>query len=182
MMKTALLVLCCAMLTTTYGSVLITGFGEGEFEVTSFLSGTTSQTRTSSTLTGTDLGATMWGSLPAVVDISGNTSFLLLVGTLWGSDPGSKFQISLFDTDENEALYEGEFVSFASGSATNVTLAAVDISESFSSRVQSLGIMTSGLGAGFNLTVDSLYAVPEPSSASLLGLGVLGVLMQRCRS
>lgn len=177
----ALLLVCYAILQGASASVLISGFGRGEFNVSLAFGASDVQNSDSYQMVGDDGGATLWGELPAVVDITGNASALRLVGTLANAFPPSNLQISLIDSQGNEAVYQASFSAFALNTAAVVEFLPVEMAASFNNLVGGIGFMTGGLGAPVDLTVDALMAVPEPSTAAFLGAGLLWVAIRRRR-
>ena len=178
----ALILLGSLMVCSASASTFITSFGTGDFNVSTGFSEFDEQTASGYRMLGDDLGSTFWGELPSVIDIGENTSVLLLVGTLRGSSPESALQLSLIDTMGAEARYEANFSAFQIGAVATVEFAPVHFDFLFNNQVQSLGFMTSGLGAPVDLTVNSLTAAPEPGSGVLLALGLIGMaLLKRKR-
>ena len=174
-----LLTLTCALFATSASaSVLITGFGTGQFSQTTSTFGTNTQTATTYQIVGTDFGNAIYGDLPTSVDISGSNFSLTLTGTL-ASPVSSSFQINLFDANGNDRLYQGTFSAFTVGVETSVTLTFVNQTGSFDDHVISIGLITTGIGSPLDLTLDTLIAIPEANSIALLGMGVAGLLARR---
>jgi hypothetical protein len=178
----AVLVTSVSTLGIAHSQVTITGFGTGQFAATSNDFGGTGQTATTFNIAGTDFGLSLFGNVsPSPVNITGNTVSLSLTGTFTGTAT-SAFQINLFDNAGNDVLYQGSFSSFSQGVSSTVTLLPISGGSGvFNNNVVSLALLTTGTGSTVNLTLDTLSAVPEPSTWAFTALGgvVLGLAVRR---
>ena len=171
------------LLTGSLSAQVITGFGNsGDFNPSvSFGSDTAFATRYS--ISGSDQGSQLFGSVPSVFIGTPTTIFLTATQS---SNISSVFQIELFDSSGNGVLYQGNWSSFPQNTVVTVPLEflAQDSgnSSNFNGTVTSIGLLTSGLGNTLNLSLDTLSAIPEPAAwAGVLGVGALGVVGLRRR-
>jgi len=160
-------------------AVLITSFGTPGFTIEGgFTTIGTSQNASSTTLTGT-VGEDFAGSF-ALADITGFTNILRLDGQVNGTNNGQQITIELLDsTLSSTRTYIGSLSGFGSGSPASINLALDSFDPGFlDNEVASIFISFGGTGA-IDLRLDSLYAIPEPSSTALLLLAGLGALALR---
>jgi len=169
-------------LTYTATAQLITGFGSSApqaFNQTFSDFNTNTQTASSYQIIGNDLNLIFGDYTP--VDISGNLMELSFTGTFTGTAAGN-YQIELFDADGDSRIYVGNWGSFTQSVPTTVSLAFSSFSGVFSGTTVSLGLSTTGTGSGtINLTMDSLQAVPEPTTWVLLAGSFTALMVFRKR-
>jgi hypothetical protein len=170
----------------------ITGFGTSDFTAIATF-GVDTAGENSYTITGTDFGSTLVGSLSAPFSVAnaqgGSVATVYLTATLSGTNPGSGFQIGLYDEDGDGLLFNGNFSSFTVGQASvdlPVAFAGLDNSGTggFNGLVSSVVFATNGVGSAVNLSMDALKfsAVPEPSAfAALAGIFALATVATRRR-
>lgn len=158
---------------TTQAVVIITGFGTGDFTAT-FTDFTPSQTATTYQIIGNDLNS-LYGSISTPVNISGSMTSLSLLGTFTGT-AANNFQMELFDADGDSRIYQGNWSGFTPSVPTSVSLGFLSETGTFNGTVVSIGFITAGSGLGsVNLVLDTLTAVPEPSTYALLVGGLAGI-------
>jgi len=155
--------------------VFITSFGSDDFADLS--SPSLVQTASTGRFEGDLLTAYIGGDF-ASVDITGFTGALALTATVW-ENPATGFQLWLYDSEFNSYVYDGNWSDFTTGAESTVVLnAQVGQTGAFDfTQVQGLDFFfDAGLGGEtFNVTFDTLSAVPEPSTyAVLAGLVCLG--------
>lgn len=170
--------LASAMLTAH--AAILTGFGDAEYHVT-YTDFTITQTGTTLNLAGSDFGTSVYGTLDTPIIIDGSTDYLELTGTYSGSS-SARFDIMLFDEDGDSLNYFGYFNAFSAGVPTTVRMDFLMEDGAFNGPVVMIGMVVNGIGSSsVNLTVDSVAAVPEPSTWMLLGAsaGVLAFLRRR---
>lgn len=168
---------------TTKAAVTLTTFGN--VSSPSFLvdASTTfpsvNQNGTSTTITGTDLGQVLTGTFDSV-DLSNDRAGLRLMGTV-ASVPTSAFTIKLFDSSFNEALFTGgSWSALSSNGVSNLSFSSANVLFNWSN-VVGIELGTSGTGSSLAATLTGLSAVPEPTRALLLGVGMMGLLLRRRR-
>jgi len=152
---------------------LLTGFGTGQFTQTSSDFTTNTQSANDFNIIGNDLNS-IYGSFTPVA-ISANLAGLSLIGSFSGTASGN-FQIELFDSGGDSRTYQTTWGAFN-------TLSFLSQSGAFNGTAVSMGLLTTGTGTGtINLTMDSLTAIPEPSTYALLALGLGSLVFFRMRS
>jgi|GEM_PF-2543082 len=166
----SLFVFCAGLLGVASADITVSLMGTGQFTETFSSFTTNTQTATTFEVIGNDFGSAIYGSIPSPVDITGNTFQLKLTATYTGTS-AANFQIDLFDAEGNDRLYDGSFSSFTQNVPTTVTLSFNSETGPFDNNVTSFGLLTFGSGASVDLKMDTLLAVPEPSTYALLGLG-----------
>lgn len=92
------------------------------------------------------------------VDIHGKTAALVLTGTLWNSNPGTDFTISLHDAESRRITYAGNWSAFSLGVETSVTLfpTGTQPADFDAAQVRYVSISFGGAGAGLNFTFNEL--------------------------
>lgn len=172
-------------LATTSAAIVITGFGStGESGASPFTVDTTNtnfgftQTASEILINGSDSGSILAGTFTSVNITGQNTIQLTLKVT--GTNPNSNFSVELFDpTFTLIRTYTGNFASFGS-SFTQVTLKPSATNPTFTS-IAGFQFTANGSGTAVNATLDTLTAVPEPSSYAfmILGLSVVSFMAKR---
>jgi hypothetical protein len=178
-MKKLIAVLIISLCINASASVQLTNFGTGSFTnedgVTDF--STINQTATSIQGIGTDTNILAGTFSP--VNIAG-LDIIELTGFITGTNPNTFFKVELYNDDFSEIrVYDAVFSSFSSLSST-IELNFVSQTASFSS-IAGFQLTGQGSGSALNLTLTNLQAVPEPSSALLIGLGAAGLYWLRRR-
>lgn len=161
----------------------LTGFGTTEFTLfpgseTYFTS--YNQTATTLNIVASDQG-TLIAGLFATTPLSQPPSTLLLTATLT-TNPASNFEIQLFDGENLNYTYSGNWSSFGTGSQQTVPLSLTSTwPVTFNlTTVQGFAMNLGGSGSTLNVTFDNLSAIPEPSTyAALTGLAALGLAAYR---
>ena len=172
-------------ITASAHATLITGFGLGDFTDGGSTPGVFTQSATTATFTGVDIGNNFMGTF-APVDISGTTSALVLTATQTTATANSSFfTLNLYDGSRYQG-YTGTWDSFPKGTPTDVILAISNVvSADFNFKtVQGLTINFGGSGAALSVSFDSLSAsaIPEPATfAVLFGAAALGLTVVRRR-
>jgi len=160
-------------------AVILTGFGDSEYHIT-FSDFTPTQTRTSLNLSGSDFGSGVYGTLDTPITIDGSASYLTLTGTYSGSS-SARFDIMLFDEDGDSLNYFSYFNAFPAGVPATIRMDFLMEDGVFNGPVVMIGLVANGIGSSVNLTLDSVAAVPEPSTWMLLGASVCVLALLRRR-
>ena len=155
--------------------ITVSLMGTGQFSETFSTFTTNTQDATTFRVIGNDASA-IYGDLPSTVDITGNTFQLKLTATYAGT-ASSIFQIDLFDTNGDDRLYQGSYTSFTQNVPTTVTLSFFSQPGAFNNNVVSFGLLGGGSNSGsVDLKMDTLLAVPEPSTYALMAVGLAFLL------
>jgi len=158
-------------------AITITGFGTGDFAPTLNFNGAQTANDISAIGNGTtqltgDFVSPVSVGIPASLDLTVN----LGIPAAWN------FDLILQDIDGDQLEYSGNWSSFGSGGFNTGSLAFVTQNGSFDGTPVTMAIFQSGTtGDTLFATFDNLEAVPEPSSALLLGLGGGLLYFLRCR-
>ncbi len=160
-------------------AVILTGFGDSEYHIT-FSNFTPTQTSTSLNLVGSDLGSSVYGTLDTPIVIDGSANYLMLTGTYSGSS-SARFDIMLFDEDGDSLNYSSYFNAFSPGVPATIRMDFLMEDGTFNGPVVMIGLVANGIGSSVDLTVDSVAAVPEPSSWMLIGASVCVIAFLRRR-
>ncbi len=164
----------------TSQAVILTGFGDSEYHMT-FSDFTATQTGSSLNLTGSDFGSSVYGTLDTSIAIDGSGSYLMLTGTYSGTS-AARFDIMLFDEDGDSLNYTSYFTAFSNGIPATIRMDFLMEDGVFNGPVVMVGLVANGIGSGtVNLTLDSVAAVPEPSTWMLLGAAACVVVFFRRR-
>jgi hypothetical protein len=169
----------------TNASTTLFNLGSNDFDIQSSL-GSFSQSSTNITWSNSvSLGDNVSGPI-----ISGPIDLNPFTGPGWqfgielnitGVNPSAAFTADLIDENFNFATYTGQTSSLASGIAL-LNFASADIGFNFSSII---GFAFTWSGdwseSGTSVVGTNFAAVPEPSSALLLGLGAAGLYLLRRR-
>jgi hypothetical protein len=135
---------------------------------------------TSVAISGNDFGDNLVGSF-ASANILGQSDFLTITGSATLA-PDSFFTVTLFDPNLATATYVGgAWTDLANGSAT---LSFLESDPGFLfGNVIALDLSTGGAGDAVNAILDSAFAfaIPEPSRALLVLMGLTGTLLRRQR-
>lgn len=172
--------------TVVVHAVQITGFGTGDFTATTAF-GTDTPGANSYLITGTDFGSTLVGSIATPVSSLGSVNALYLIGTLtFTTNPGTNFQVGLYDSNGNGRLYQANWSSFTtSGVQQEITLSYAVADGAFNGTASVITLSVSGPGNSINFSLNNLAttsAVPEPATfAALFGLASLGFCAVRRR-
>lgn len=160
-------------------AVILTGFGDSEYHIT-FSDFTPTQTSTSLNLVGSDFGSGVYGTLDIPISIDGDASYLMLTATYSGSS-SARFDIMLFDEDGDSLNYSSYFSAFSPGVPATIRMDFLMEDGVFNGPVVMIGMVANGIGSSVNLTLDSVAAVPEPSTWMLLGASVCLLALLRRR-
>jgi hypothetical protein len=176
--KLALFGLFLISITMQSHAILLTGFGTSSATEPAFVidglstTFTTSQTSDNLQITGSDFGNNIGGSFS--VENTTGLSVLSLTGTLNGINPESNFSLQLFDGTVFQT-YLGNWASYGTGSPVTVQLSLSSTDGGYnSSLVQGVLISANAAGDNLDFTLERLEisAVPEPSTALLLTMGL----------
>ncbi len=132
-------------------------------------------------MTGTDFGSSVYGTLETPIVIDGSASYLMLTGTYTGTST-ARFDLMLFDEDGDSLNYFAYFTAFSPGAPATIRMDFLMAEGVFNGPVTRIGMVANGIGSGsVNLTMNSVDAVPEPSTWMLLtaSVGVLAFLRRR---
>ncbi len=172
---------------TTFALVL-TGFGTGDFTVNSGVSNFTTITPGGSSLavSGNDSpGNTFGGAFGPITFTLSSTSTVQLTMAVVGTNPNAAFSVNIYSGDlSSSKQYTGFTGSFGS-SQTTVTLTPNILGNTGASSFTTISFFdftTAGTGNTISLTFDTLAAVPEPSTYTLMAMGSLvfgGIFLKR---
>jgi hypothetical protein len=132
-------------------------------------------------ITGVDSGDNLVGSFLASANILGQSDYLTITG-LAAAAPTSSFKVFLFDSASLMATYDGgAWTDLANGSST-LTFESADVGFNFE-EVIALDLSTGGTGDAVDATLTGAFAfaIPEPSRALLVLMGLTGTLLRRRR-
>jgi PEP-CTERM motif len=163
----------------------ITGFGSVElptFTQTGSSFSTNTPSATNFLIIGSDFGSTLTGSVSSFTFVGALASYHLnLTGTLVYTGapiaaPSSLFQIQLYDSAENVAIYQAAWTGFANSTASSVLMTYQSSDPTFDGTVTLISLATSGSGATVNFTLDNLSVQPVPEPATYIVLASIGAL------
>ncbi len=155
----------------------ITGFGTGDLTLVDSSFGTSSQTASSYSISGSGLTGYFSGTITPLV-LSGGITQLSLTGTL-GSSYNTSFDLYLQDSNDGYLMFSGNWSVFSAGSAQSALLSLSD-SYGFNGTVSKLTLFSNlSVSEPLSFTFDALSAVPEPTALLLLGMGLAGIAMRR---
>jgi len=178
--KLAIFSLAMALITSQSQAVLITGFGTSDFLIDGSTTWTTSQNSSSVTASGSDFSNSLSGGF-AAVNISGMG--VIQFSASLSQNPGTNFVIAFFDGEFDQLTYQGTFSNYSIVTSTS-SLVFVSASPTFDfTNVIGLTLFSAGAppGAPINLTLDSLSAVPEPTTMALLAGSLTAIMVLRRR-
>jgi hypothetical protein len=162
----------------------ITGFGTGDFTVVNDFSANIAVTQTATTLTivGNDQTSALAGTF-AQFDMTGYMGGIDLAASVSGTNPGTHFTLTLYDSANNPAEFHGNLGSFSSAISV-LTLSPGAVGVFMPTNVVAMVLSFGGAGSSLTMTLDALTvgAIPEPSTyAAIIGLLALGYVAYRRR-